>query len=205
MLGWKRLSGCQEQRKLAVDNPSCFQPAQSLLLTATTLPSELFGPHKAHFHWYLACSKYFDYLSGWKQPSCCCKWPQTDSPNLIKELASYVSSTLMIPSWPVQTKPEIDQVIQNNTDTKLEITVEGNIQNFLGANIGKQSDGKIPITQCLGIIACSTLAQGENLCVQWFYRKLEQRGCPKKGQWMVQTQVQHLLRWLSNCLEIPIA
>ena len=59
-----------------------------------------------------------------------------------KDQASYVYSALMIPPWLVRIDPEIDQVIQNTMDTKLEITVDGETQDFLGANNGRQSDGR---------------------------------------------------------------
>ena len=42
-------------------------------------------------------------------------------------------------------KVEIDQVIQDIKDAKVDIRVEGDIQDFLGANIGRQNDGKISI------------------------------------------------------------
>ena len=44
-------------------------------------------------------------------------------------------------------KAEIDQVIQDIRDAKLDITVEGDIQDFLCVNIDRQSDGKILFTQ----------------------------------------------------------
>ena len=51
----------------------------------------------------------------------------------------------MIPPWLVQINPEIDQVIQKIMDTKVEITVDGETQDFLGANNGRQSDKKMPV------------------------------------------------------------
>jgi hypothetical protein len=42
---------------------------------------------------------------------------------------------------------EIDSVIQQIKDAKLDITVEGDIQDFLGVNITKQQDGTIQFTQ----------------------------------------------------------
>jgi len=44
-------------------------------------------------------------------------------------------------------KTEINQVIQDIRDAKLDITVEGDIQDFLGVNIQQQENGKIVFTQ----------------------------------------------------------
>ncbi len=42
---------------------------------------------------------------------------------------------------------EIDKVIQQINDAKLNITVEGDIQDFLGVNIERKEDGKISFSQ----------------------------------------------------------
>jgi Reverse transcriptase (RNA-dependent DNA polymerase) len=44
-------------------------------------------------------------------------------------------------------KKEIDMVIQQIKDAKLNITVEGDIQDFLGVNIERKSDGTVHLTQ----------------------------------------------------------
>ena len=64
-----------------------------------------------------------------------------------KDQASYVCSTLMIPPWLVWINPEIDQVTKHIMDTKLDITVDGETQDFLDANIGRQvTENANPIT-----------------------------------------------------------
>jgi hypothetical protein len=42
---------------------------------------------------------------------------------------------------------EINKIIQQIKDAKLDITVEGDVQDFLGVNISKQSDGTVTFTQ----------------------------------------------------------
>ena len=44
-------------------------------------------------------------------------------------------------------KKEMDQVIQDIKDAKLDITVEGDIQDFLGVNMDRRKDGSIAFTQ----------------------------------------------------------
>jgi len=42
---------------------------------------------------------------------------------------------------------EIDKAIQDIKDAKLDITIEGDIQDFLGVNIERRPDGSIHLTQ----------------------------------------------------------
>ena len=44
-------------------------------------------------------------------------------------------------------KQEIDQVIKDLQKAKLDITVEGDLQDFLGVNIDRRDDGSIHLTQ----------------------------------------------------------
>jgi Reverse transcriptase (RNA-dependent DNA polymerase) len=44
-------------------------------------------------------------------------------------------------------RSEIEQVIEDIKRAKLDITVEGDIQDFLGINIERKSDGTIHLTQ----------------------------------------------------------
>ena len=44
-------------------------------------------------------------------------------------------------------REEINQVIQQICDAKLNIMLEGNIKDFLGVNISRKDDGTIEFTQ----------------------------------------------------------
>jgi hypothetical protein len=44
-------------------------------------------------------------------------------------------------------KVEIDQIIKEMQETKLDVTIEGDLQDFLGANIERKADGVIHLTQ----------------------------------------------------------
>jgi hypothetical protein len=44
-------------------------------------------------------------------------------------------------------KKEINQIIQDMKRVKLDITVEGGLEDFLGINIDRQKDGTIHLTQ----------------------------------------------------------
>ena len=44
-------------------------------------------------------------------------------------------------------KAEIDQIIKEMQEAKLDITIEGDLQDFLGVNIERKADGTIHLTQ----------------------------------------------------------
>jgi hypothetical protein len=44
-------------------------------------------------------------------------------------------------------KAEIDQIIKEMQEAKLDVTIKGNLQDFLGANVERKTDGTIHLTQ----------------------------------------------------------